>query len=85
MIAFPGMLVSAAQEAGMAVPKNPDKFDKEQYPHFAVFCGVQLGRAMSSWTEHWENAHVIAKVPEKEIRAITVQGLLDKGLKAVVG
>jgi len=85
MIAFAGMLMKAAEEAGMKVPPNPDEYDQEKFPHFHVFCGVQLGRSMTSWTEHWDNAKVVAEVPEKEIRTITVQGLLDKGLKAVMG
>lgn len=81
MLAFPGMLVSAAKDAGMEVPPNPDKYSSTKFPHFAVFCSVQLGRAMTSWTEHWENAKVVAKVPTEEIQKVTLQGLIDKGLR----
>lgn len=85
MMAFPGMLMEAAKQAGMKVPSDPDKYNMQEFPHFYVFCEVQLGRSLTSWTEHWDNAKVVAKVPEKEIRTITVQGLIDKGLRTVVG
>lgn len=81
MLAFPGMLVEAAKQAGMKVPKDPDDFKPEKFPHFQVFCNVQLGRAMTSWTEHWDNAKVVAKVPEKEITTIKMPKLIEMGLR----
>ena len=47
MLAFPEMLVSAAKQAGIKTPKDPDNFDRNQFPHFAVFCTAQLCRRMS--------------------------------------
>lgn len=85
MLAFPAMLVEAAKQAGMKVPKDPDKFDPEKFPHFQVFCGAQLGRPLAFWGEHWENAKVVAEVPEKKIRSITIPQLIGKGLKGVFG
>ncbi len=76
---FPVMLVSSAEEAGIAVPPDPDKFDAEAFPHFQVFCTVQLGRRMTPG-EDFGNARVIAALGLKEIKTITLEGLIAKGL-----
>lgn len=57
----------------MKVPDNPDDHEelKNEFPHFHVFCQLQLGRTMPYAGVHWENAHVIAKVPESMIRSLT--------------
>ncbi len=79
MMAFPGMLVGAAKKANMNVPDNPDDYDQEQFPHFDVFCKVQLGRRMVPG-EHWDNAEIIASISKEEIKTITLEGILAKGL-----
>lgn len=76
MIAFPGMLINPAKEAGMKVPENADNFDPKEFPHFKVFCNVQLGRRMPSPTSHWENAKIIASIPQEKIFTITIGELL---------
>lgn len=81
MLAFPSMLVGAAEKAGMAVPPDPDNFVDKQYPHFAVFCNTQLARPMSDPSEHWHNAEVIASVPEDEIMRVTLLNLVKRGLR----
>ena len=80
MIAFAGMLVKPAEEAGMKVPPDPDKFNAKDYPHFDVFCKVQLGASLPSPTAHWDNAKIIAKVPNNEIMKVTFADLLQRGL-----
>lgn len=80
MMAFPGMIVSAAEKAGMPVPPNPDDFDPNDFPHFQVFCYAQLGRGMKPG-EHWSNAEVIAGIPDDEIRSVTFADLIDRGLE----
>jgi len=80
MIAFPAMLVGAAKRAGMDVPEDPENFKPEDYPHFDVFCVVQLERPVLYWGEHWDNAEVIAGVEENEIRTITFDELIERGL-----
>lgn len=80
MIAFPGMLVAAAEQAGMKTPDNPDDFDREDYKHFQVFCNAQLCRPMSPG-EHWDNAKVIAEIPEEEITTVTLADLIDRGVR----
>ena len=80
MMVFADMLVEAAQVAGMEVPEDTEDFDKEKYPHFYVFCETQLARPLTYWGEHWENAKIIANIPDAEITEITLEGLLAKGL-----
>lgn len=79
MIAFPEILVSPAREAGMDYPPNPREFDANEYPHFTVFCKLQLGKPMTSPHDHWDNAKVIARVPNAEIKTITLEQLTQRG------
>jgi hypothetical protein len=82
MLVFPGMIADAARAAGMKVPARPDtsSWDPNDYPHFYVFCGVQLGRPIE-WGENWENARVIAGVRDNELRKITLEELIGRGLR----
>lgn len=81
MIIFPGMIASAAEKAGMKVPPEPDgDWDAKEYPHFNIFCTVQLCRAIR-WGEHWENAKVVARIPEDKLQTVTLQDLIDDGLE----
>ena len=80
MIAFPGLLLSPAEEAGLKVPEDPEDFDSEEFPHFQVFLKVQLGAPMPNPAAHWENAKVVAKVPDDRIHLVTYKELLDAGL-----
>ena len=82
MIAFPELLIEPAKKAGIKVPDNVSKYDKQDFMHWHVFCTVQLGASMPNWTVHWENARVIANIPEEEINKVTYQDLLSKGLQA---
>jgi hypothetical protein len=79
MMVFPEMLVDAAKQAGMKTPDDPDQFDANEYPHFQVFCNVQLCRPIT-WGEHWDNAKVVAKVPDDKIRETTLEELIAQGL-----
>lgn len=80
MITIVSGLLDAARRAGMKVPPNPDKFDKEQYPHFFVFCSLQLGRKLPYPTAHFDNALVIMSVgDEKDIKGIDAHKLLTYG------
>lgn len=80
MIAFAGMLMSAAEKAGMKVPPNADEFDRDEFPHFNVFCAVQLGASMPYPGCHWDNAKLIADLSDDEIKTITHTELVDRGL-----
>jgi hypothetical protein len=74
MIAFPNILASYAKDAGMAVPEDPEKFleCKEEFPHFAVYCLLQLGTSMPNAMSARTNADVIAAVPADKVKDMTL-------------
>ena len=83
MIVFACALEEPARQAGIPVPKNSDCFNAEIFPRFELFCKAQLNRAMTSANEHWENAKVIAALPEEAIKTITVEGLRAAGFQGL--
>jgi hypothetical protein len=80
MIAFPGMLIGAAEKAGIKVPPNPDEFERDEFMHFFVFSTVQIGASLPYPSAPLDNAKLIAKISDEEIGQITYQELLDRGL-----
>lgn len=81
MLAFPEMIVEAAYEAGIEVPNNFHDYDKDKYPHWFVFCQMQLGQPMPNPNSHWENAKVIAAIPDDQIKTVTPEQLCELGLQ----
>lgn len=81
MFAFPDMLKYAAELAGIKTPENCEDFNPEYYPHFEVFCIMQLGQPMPYPGVHFDNAKIIASIPDDKIKLITGQELLDLGFK----
>ena len=81
MMAFPSMLFDACEKAGIPHPEDDD-YIPDEWLRFHLFCLVQLGRPVR-WGEHWENAEVIAKVPEDKIKTITLGELIEMGLHVV--
>ena len=84
MLIHPSMLFSAADEAGMKRPSSIDDdadepFDRNEYPHFAVFCALQLCRPMQPG-EHWENAKIIAEMTENQVKNLTYPRAQELGL-----
>lgn len=83
MFAFPSMLTRAAEQAGMKAPSDEDadsdNFNKEDYPHFWVFCLLQLNRPMQPG-EHWDNAKVIAEIPEDKLKSMTPVDFVQAGV-----
>lgn len=81
MLAFPGQIAKAALDAGMKVPTDLDgDIDAGEYPHFTVYCNVQLNRPIR-WGEHWDNAKVVAAIPDDKIRTVTLEDLIQAGLE----
>lgn len=81
MLAFPGMIAKAAEDAGMKVPADPDgDWSADEFPHFHVFCNVQLARPVVHHGEHWGNAKIVAAIPEDQLRTTTLEDLLRRGL-----
>ncbi len=81
MIISAPMLIGPAKKAGMKVPFDADNFNPKDYPHFSVFCSVQLGAPMPSWTSHWTNAKIIAAIPDNKIKTITYRDLTKMGFE----
>lgn len=81
MIAFPGMLVSPAKEAGMKTPDDPDNFDPDKFPRFHIFCIIQIGKPMPWPTTHWENAKIVADLTDDEAKTVTIAEMLVKGIR----
>ena len=80
MLTFPQLLVPAAKNAGVKVPEDLDNYDAREYPHWHVYCFVQLGAPMPFPTAHWDNAKVIASIGIDNIRLVTYEQLLEAGL-----
>jgi hypothetical protein len=89
MIAFPSMLVGAAKRAGIEVPANDDEVDRiledhglcEKYIKFYIFCLLQLGASMPYASVHFDNARVIAEIPDDQIKTITIKDVFDMGFQ----
>ncbi len=86
MIAFPSMLLAPAEKAGIPVPSkekldSKEGFDEKKYLRFHIFCCVQLGQSMPDAHSHWDNAHVIAQIPEEKLKSITFGELIEMGLR----
>ena len=89
MIAFPSMLIKAAKAAGIKTPPNETKeeqdaidsmtFEKEKFPYFTVYCIMQIGRRCNPMGCHWDNAKVIASIPEEKILTVTGAYILEMG------
>lgn len=76
---FKGMLTDYIPDDCMKVPNDPDgEYNKEDYPHFEVFCALHLASGMEYETlEH--NARIIGNIPDEQIRLVTVPILQELG------
>lgn len=84
MIAHPSLLAVAAREAGIKLPEDIDAdFESDEYPHWFVFLSVQTGLRMPSPGCHFENAKIVAAIPEDEIRLVTISMLRDLGFSGL--
>jgi hypothetical protein len=81
MLAFPEMLRSPAQDAGMKVPKDTENYNREEYPHFYIFCMLQLGRRMPYPSVHFDNAKVIAKIEEEQVKKMSFGDFCEVGFQ----
>lgn len=83
MIAFPNILASYAKDVGMSVPNVPEEFleNREEYPHFAVYCLLQLGTSMPNAMSARTNAEVIASIPVEEVTTMTLADFEARGFE----
>lgn len=75
MIAFEGLLAPCAVEAGIKVPDDLENYSPEEYIHWHVYRMSQLGAPMPHSMAHWDNAAVIAKLPEDVAKTATFADL----------
>jgi len=64
----------------LKIPKDTENFDSKEYPHFALFCKIQIDKPMKIDREHWHNAIAIAQIPEKKLQKITKKELRKRGV-----
>lgn len=79
MVGFDGMLTAPAEKAGIKVPPDLENYNPNEYPHWYVFSKVQLGTSMPNPTAHWQNAEIIAKIPQEDIFSVSVEDILGMG------
>ncbi len=81
MITVAESLLEPARDAGMAVPdiENLEFVDPERYPHWVVFCTLQIGRELPHPLAHHDNAKLIAAIPMADILTLTVDDLSNMG------
>lgn len=79
MIAFPELLVEPARKAGIKIPDDLVDYVADDYPHWHVYCIMQLGTPMPTFTAHWQNARIIAKIPQDKINLVTADKIIKMG------
>ena len=81
MLAFPSMLCSAATDAGIKFPEDPDSedYDKAEFPHWHILCATQLARSCQPG-EHFENAKVIAALEVSKLKEMTFEDFAALGV-----
>ena len=72
---LPEMFVGHVEGTGLKIPQNPSEFDKSEYPHWEVFLLLHLGRKIPSMGDIHYNAEIIAKIPDNQIKEITINQL----------
>jgi hypothetical protein len=72
------MLKQAAIEADMKIPDDLDNYYRDNYPHWWVYCYLQLDVPIT-WGNHWKNAKIIVSIPEDKIKKMTAFDIFDMG------
>lgn len=83
MIAFPELLKKPAERAGILTPDDATRFEEyaELYPHFFVFCRMQLGSPMPYPSVHYDNARIIAMFEEEDFLTLTDEDIINHGFQ----
>lgn len=83
MIATTTLLVKPAEQAGIKIPGDPTLWNEKdpRYLRWTVFCNAQIGRSLPHPTAHWDNALVISRIPENELKELTMEQLVAKGFQ----
>ena len=63
MLAYPSQFKGFAKDNGIRVPRNPNSFNADKYPHFAVFLGLRQGQmTKTEYLNH--NTKIISELTE---------------------
>lgn len=73
-------MMESGELNGKPLTKRQRLMLAETYPHFHVFATVQLQRRMQMG-EQWGNAEVVASIPLEQIKSITLEALIARGLR----
>lgn len=79
MLAFDKMLIDAAKNAGIEIPSDLDNYNRDQFPHWYIFCISQLGRPCPFPGCHYDNAKIISSISKDEIQKVSLSDLEEKG------
>lgn len=79
MFAFPGMFGPHIKDSNLKQPEDFESYDPEQYPHFHVFMLTHLCQPIDIQTLE-SNANIIAAIPDDEIKKVTFEQLIEKGI-----
>jgi len=77
---FPEMFLNHVEGTGLKVPEDASEFNKDEFPHWEVFLLLHLGRNIPNMNDIHYNAEIIAKIPDDQIRKITVNQLQALGV-----
>jgi hypothetical protein len=83
MITFPEILKAPANKAGIQMPDDVSRYEEyaELYPHFFVFCRMQLGSPMPYPSVHFDNAKIIALFTEEDFLTLTYEDIVNHGFQ----
>ena len=76
---FPKMFANHIMDSDLKQPQDFDNYNPEEYPHFHVFMLLHLANPIDVMTLK-DNANIIAKVSDEEIKNITIEQLFNMGL-----
>ena len=79
MICIPEMLAACAEKAGITLPKDIRNYDADKFPHWYVYKLMQSGAPMPYASAHWDNAKVIAAIPNDRIMKVTYDEVIEMG------
>lgn len=84
MFIYEGMFESHIKDSKLKMPENFDEYNPEEYPHFHVFMIVHLGRPINVESLE-DNANIIAEISDEDIKTVTLEDLLSRGLDVGCG
>jgi hypothetical protein len=79
MFLFNRMLAPHIDGTMMKLPEDFDNYNPEEFPHFHVFLLLHIATPINP-AELKENADIIARISNEDIKEVTLEQLVEKGL-----